>query len=101
MYLISSLLHLVGLRPRGVKAPLNQFFLGGGGQGPLGPPQYANDKESVKTISLCPIYEATFTYLFCKYNSIHVQLHIVKLRTKMLGLYITYSHKQDVGEAYE
>ena len=39
--MISSLLHLVGLRPR-VYYTLTNFR--GGGQGPLGPlPQYAND----------------------------------------------------------
>ena len=40
--MISSLLHLVGLRPRVYYTLTN--FRGGGGQGPLGPPpQYAND----------------------------------------------------------
>ena len=40
--MISSLLHLVGLRPRVYYTLIN--FRGGGGQGPLGPPpQYAND----------------------------------------------------------
>ena len=39
--MISSLLHLVGLRPRVYYTLTN--FRGGGGQGPLGPhPQYAN-----------------------------------------------------------
>ena len=39
--MISSLLHLVGLRPR-VYYTLTNFR--GGGQGPLAPPQYANAK---------------------------------------------------------
>ena len=38
--MISSLLHLVGLPPQ-VYYTLTNFR--GGGQGPLGPPQYAND----------------------------------------------------------
>ena len=39
--MISSLLHLVGLRPRVYYTLTN--FRGGGGQGPLAPPQYANE----------------------------------------------------------
>ena len=41
--MISSLLHLVGLRPRVYYTLTNFRGGGGGGQGPLGPPpQYAN-----------------------------------------------------------
>ena len=39
--MISSLLHLVGLRPR-VYYTLTNFRGGGGGKAPLAPPQYAN-----------------------------------------------------------
>ena len=47
--MISSLLHLVGLRPR-VYYTLTNFR--GGGQGPLGPPpQYANDMLYKKRVS--------------------------------------------------
>ena len=42
--MISSLLHLVGLRSRVYYTLTNFRGGGGGGQGPLGPPpQYAND----------------------------------------------------------
>ena len=41
--MISSLLHLVGLRPRVCYTLTNFRGMGGGGQGPLAPPpQYAN-----------------------------------------------------------
>ena len=40
--MISSLLHLVGLQPRVHYTLTNFRGGGGGGQGPLGPPQYAN-----------------------------------------------------------
>ena len=53
--MISSLLHLVGLRPR-VYYTLINLGGGGGGQGPLGPPpQYANEyskKFYIDTLSL-------------------------------------------------
>ena len=39
--MISSLLHLVGLRPRVYYTLTN--FRGEGGKAPLAPPQYAND----------------------------------------------------------
>ena len=47
--MISSLLHLVGLRPRVCYTLTN--FRGGGGQDPLAPPQYANaPNKSVQSI---------------------------------------------------
>ena len=47
--MISSLLHLVGLRPR-VYYTLTNFR--GGGKAPLPPPQYAN--ESCNAVAACP-----------------------------------------------
>ena len=83
-FIISSLLHLVGLRPR-VYYTLTNFFFGGRGASPPWPPQYDNYKESVKTISLCPIYDRQHSHIYFA-NIAQFMCNSVKLRTKMLGL---------------
>ena len=76
--MISSLLHLVGLRPR-VYYTLTNFR--GGGKAPLAPPQYANDIIKI------------FIYIFLRENrkrKLCSKTHQIAQLTRNLGSMLQY-----------
>ena len=86
--MISSLLHLVGLRPR-VYYTLTNFR--GGGKAPLAPPQYANETSASTNVELETLHsaiEARLAYFFTQQHwlRITVELHITARARKRLLL---------------